>query len=514
MEDCRIRRSEFIGVPPVYTGVVFLLSWIYLFFYAQTAGIEAAAPVSLMSGPYLVSALVMSLTLLAISFAPFGRVEFLTASFAKIAAPFSMVVGTVVLMADPPSYLAVVFIWVGGILTGVGSGVMAQQWIVAYRRVGLGVALGSFPTLMAMSVGVCVTLMYLPGNALRVATVVSPVVSGVLFHLVRLEPWPRDELECSSKDRPLNYLTLLFPIAVFYMSSGFLDFFSSSSGYTYVFYALVAFVPIVVSGVAVFRMERSGFVSAFVVPVCFLVAVLVPYTVLGDAAPLAQFISIGELGVEVMLFIVAVGFAEFFSLDALRVSALMRVVGTLLNSAGWYVASRVSFAYGVLLNSQASLFVVLVGVEVLAVALSVAIVKVQKVQKDVRPSEASGWEDQVVCANWLGSTGSDTRDEINPDPSLELASHDGISSNRKDGEVVCSDEMTLEEKCDVVASSFSLSRREVDVFRLLARGCSSAFIQSELYIAAGTVNYHTRNIYAKLGVHSRQQLIDLVKRFD
>ena len=74
--------------------------------------------------------------------------------------------------------------------------------------------------------------------------------------------------------------------------------------------------------------------------------------------------------------------------------------------------------------------------------------------------------------------------------------------------------MTLEEKCDVVASSFSLSRREVDVFRLLARGCSSAFIQSELYIAAGTVNYHTRNIYAKLGVHSRQQLIDLVKRFD
>lgn len=225
MEDCRIRRSEFIGVPPVYTGVVFLLSWIYLLFYAQTAGIEAAAPVSLMSGPYLVSALVMSLTLLAISFAPFGRVEFLTASFAKIAAPFSMVVGTVVLMADPPSYLAVVFIWVGGILTGVGSGVMAQQWIVAYRRVGLGVALGSFPTLMAMSVGMCVTLMYLPGNALRVATVVSPVVSGVLFHLVRLEPWPRDELGCSSKDRPLNYLTLLFPIAVFYMSSGFLDFF-------------------------------------------------------------------------------------------------------------------------------------------------------------------------------------------------------------------------------------------------------------------------------------------------
>ena len=35
-------------------------------------------------------------------------------------------------------------------------------------------------------------------------------------------------------------------------------------------------------------------------------------------------------------------------------------------------------------------------------------------------------------------------------------------------------------------------------------------IQSELYIAPGTMNYHARNIYAKLGVHSKQSLIDLV----
>lgn len=47
---------------------------------------------------------------------------------------------------------------------------------------------------------------------------------------------------------------------------------------------------------------------------------------------------------------------------------------------------------------------------------------------------------------------------------------------------------------------------------LLARGYSSARIQSELFIAAGTVNYHTRNIYAKLGVHSKQEVIDLVTK--
>ena len=71
----------------------------------------------------------------------------------------------------------------------------------------------------------------------------------------------------------------------------------------------------------------------------------------------------------------------------------------------------------------------------------------------------------------------------------------------------------LEEQCDRVARECNLSKREVDVLKLLARGYSSARIQAELYIAPGTVNYHTRNIYSKLGVHSKQALIDLVGRF-
>ena len=73
-----MQSRSFIGVPPVYTGVVFLLSWIYLLFYAQSAGIEAAAPVSLMSGSYTASAFVMSATLLLIAFLPFDRVRFLS----------------------------------------------------------------------------------------------------------------------------------------------------------------------------------------------------------------------------------------------------------------------------------------------------------------------------------------------------------------------------------------------------------------------------------------------------
>ena len=71
-------------------------------------------------------------------------------------------------------------------------------------------------------------------------------------------------------------------------------------------------------------------------------------------------------------------------------------------------------------------------------------------------------------------------------------------------------ELLFERCCREVAKEYELSNREVDVLELLARGYSAARVQKELYIAAGTVNYHTRNIYAKLGVHSKQEVIDLI----
>lgn len=71
-------------------------------------------------------------------------------------------------------------------------------------------------------------------------------------------------------------------------------------------------------------------------------------------------------------------------------------------------------------------------------------------------------------------------------------------------------QLLFERCCKEVAHDFELSNREIDVLALLARGYSAARIQKELYIAAGTVNYHTRNIYGKLGVHSKQEVIDLM----
>jgi DNA-binding CsgD family transcriptional regulator len=48
-----------------------------------------------------------------------------------------------------------------------------------------------------------------------------------------------------------------------------------------------------------------------------------------------------------------------------------------------------------------------------------------------------------------------------------------------------------------------LSRREIDVLRLVAAGRTSGEIATELFIAAQTAEHHIQNIYTKIDVSNR-----------
>ena len=48
------------------------------------------------------------------------------------------------------------------------------------------------------------------------------------------------------------------------------------------------------------------------------------------------------------------------------------------------------------------------------------------------------------------------------------------------------------------------------MFTLLAQGRTRAFIQEELVLSGGTVKTHVTHIYAKMGVHDRQEMMDLI----
>lgn len=67
-------------------------------------------------------------------------------------------------------------------------------------------------------------------------------------------------------------------------------------------------------------------------------------------------------------------------------------------------------------------------------------------------------------------------------------------------------------RCRQQAESCGLSPREGEIFAYLARGHTPAFIAKTLVISESTVRTHAKNIYRKLGVSSREQLMQLVDR--
>lgn len=69
---------------------------------------------------------------------------------------------------------------------------------------------------------------------------------------------------------------------------------------------------------------------------------------------------------------------------------------------------------------------------------------------------------------------------------------------------------TYQLRCHAVATRFGLSERQYEVMALVGRGRSAKYVSEALTISLSTAQTHIRNIYAKLGVHSRQELQDLI----
>lgn len=66
-------------------------------------------------------------------------------------------------------------------------------------------------------------------------------------------------------------------------------------------------------------------------------------------------------------------------------------------------------------------------------------------------------------------------------------------------------------RCEALARERGLTPREAEILALLARGRDVGYVCEELCIARNTVNAHRKSIYAKLGVHSQQELLSAVE---
>ncbi len=67
-------------------------------------------------------------------------------------------------------------------------------------------------------------------------------------------------------------------------------------------------------------------------------------------------------------------------------------------------------------------------------------------------------------------------------------------------------------RVEELARTANLTPKESEVLGYLGRGRSMSYTADKLYVTTGTVKSHTTHIYRKLGVNSRQELLDLLER--
>lgn len=105
---------------------------------------------------------------------------------------------------------------------------------------------------------------------------------------------------------------------------------------------------------------------------------------------------------------------------------------------------------------------------------------------------------------------SNAIDEPNPDeptikPDQDEISAKDVSDDSKDKKG------SFTRRCDELSEQYRLSAREREAFFLLAKGHNAAFLTEQLCISRSTAKTHINHIYKKLGIHTQQELLNMVE---
>jgi DNA-binding NarL/FixJ family response regulator len=72
----------------------------------------------------------------------------------------------------------------------------------------------------------------------------------------------------------------------------------------------------------------------------------------------------------------------------------------------------------------------------------------------------------------------------------------------------------VSKQCLLLARQYKLSARETEVAEAMARGDTIPGVAATLGLSENTVRTHIKRIYAKVDVHKKQELLDLIRSFD
>lgn len=527
-------------------GWGFLLAWVFCVFYSGSMdGLSVAIGLYAqdVAQQLAVSALPVgsAVAALAVAAAVERRWGPPTNSRAVVVgAPIAVAVATPVLLL--PVYVPVVsaaLFVLAAVVTGVGSGLMWVMWGQLYARMPQDVTELCAPVSALCAAVLSFAAMALPSGAAMFLVAAYPLASGMLFWSL----WPRaseaapsDHASSPAKPRPLREAFASmgrggFGIlaACFFVSiEG--SFWNASAAN-----AVQAAGVFVVSALFMLIVSLTATAGPRRVSLAFAYRWMCPLMVAGFSAMIVLDSQAG------LLVAAGVGIASRFAFCVITqmyfASYAARGAATPVQSyaVGWLFV-HVGDLLGVLASVPLQHAVDVGAVELTSVAAVLIVLLVGAVMLALNDgSMFLAWETpvqapaQVVIPASCEAVAGDVASEAVESGECEKERSDDLLASAKANESVAlrsggadapaaasQAEATqpptdfIGQRVALLAAEHKLTPRETEVFGLLAHGRSIPYVRDALFISRDTAATHAKHIYAKLDVHSRQELIDLV----
>ncbi|MEC4176719.1 helix-turn-helix transcriptional regulator [Adlercreutzia sp. R7] len=496
-----------------YLGIGFIWAWIYGSYetfavYPERVGIGINADES-----WVISATVVVITMFATGLL-LGRRPAAPRRRLALAASIAAAAGTVLSALPASGDTPALALFASGLLTGFGTGALYVLWGQALARLDAESAEVAIPSASLVMFAGALVLPYLPGFAGVAATATLPLLSGLLLWLTYRDPvvaWEGDEPEdgdaphasvenARTRSSEVGRTLLPAPIArisalvlLSYFTVGCCGALQQGADKPFIVLGLDAptiigsLGGIVLMACFVLFASRPRFDSLFrlIAPLIVGSAALLPWADLWAVFLSETLVSLADtiLTIATVLFVT----------DAARRG--------LVNAAAGVGITQGSLQLGVLLGNLAGsaasplASASTTGLFSIALGLTAFFALTWLLYPAERDRRASG-----SCRGISSDLAGEHSDGAVHVIAGNLATGTGAEGSR---------ETTLEAACNVLAEAHGLSGREREILGYLARGRSQPYIREELVLSKNTVATHVKHIYQKLGVHSRQELLDL-----
>lgn len=540
-------ESSFGDLSLLAVGYGLHQAWVYATMFATSAlfGVQRYATGlygSSVSLTFLVSIVTYSLCLLFAAATNQRFLKFYISRRTAVAGAVLMSAGTALLLTPIGSSDAALVLETGaGIATGVGSAVLILFWGVAFSRCDSTSIVLNGATATAVGFGVyAICLRHVPFPFGGLLTALIPLLELAILWKKTPQPFLNRNEVPLFKPLPVNQAKFIVrfggPVFVFGIALGLLRQTSiqfilpATTTDAQIIMLLAAGCTAILILITILALGGAGHWNRFFRPLVPFVAVSIfflPFSIADNLMLATFFLLIGYMCFEALMWIFFGELAQRFRLSPIFVFGLGRGLIALAILLGSMLPIMASTWTSLLPFGENGLVISILLIMVVAYAL---LPDEREIEAIVIPCPlvASMSNDLTLTAPCLGKTGTAESDDdphtdhpvgssengtregaTNQPPAVTGLSQPTVSEAGGEGARIRGGRFRA--KCEAVANTYLLSRRETEVMFFLAKGHNSAYIQEKLYISEGTAKTHIRHIYRKLNVHTQQELMRLVE---